>query len=382
MNLDQEDKKPLPSEKEPEKKKLTRKQKKALKKAEIQDKPPPVPTPAKKTVPPPSVETSKPKSAAQKPEVVDAKLDPSPVEEIPPPKYTTWEKISPPARRKKQITTMESGFREVLGLVHSMRNNQEVLLDAFQKLPEAVDSVKKLADHSAQQSDLLKAMNESMSTGAAGEFNKTLSSMDQTTQLLLERAQRSEERLYSMLRRAQRRIAFMTLMVLLLFLGAVAAGMLIFFPEKAQTFMGKFNKQEVEKTTVITPVIATETDEIIPPVAKELPVESEISPIDQPLNNQLPVEEVESEMPEVTLPEAAPLLEEVLEEAEVVKVEVPEVLSQEEPVKIEEQPAAPSGPVAEKTDGVLPKTEEIQETVIEDLPPVKGTEKPSAPKAE
>jgi hypothetical protein len=80
----------------------------------------------------------------------------------------------------------------VLGLVQSMRTNQEVLFESFKKLPEAVDSVKKLADHSATQSDLLKAMNEQIGSGSSLKFNETLASMDKTTQQLLERAQRND----------------------------------------------------------------------------------------------------------------------------------------------------------------------------------------------
>lgn len=259
MNLDNKENIPANKPKAAKEKKLSRKEKKALKNAKADT---PVETPKPKTNPAPNPVAKKPE---RKTEEVEAKLDLSPVHPVPPPKYTAWEKISPPARRKKQINNMESGFREVLGLVQSMRNNQEVLLDAFKKLPEAVDSVKKLADHSAQQSDLLKAMNEQMGSGAAGEFNKTLSSMDQTTQLLLERAQRSEEKLYSMLRRAQRRIAFMTLLVLMLFVGAVAAVVYVAFPEKAQPVLNKLGlgeKPVIENT--VTP-IPTPEEAVLPP---------------------------------------------------------------------------------------------------------------------
>ena len=251
MNLDHKENTSSNERKTADTRKLSRKEKKALKNAKASN---PVETPKPKTTPAPNAVA---KPTERKSEEVEAKLDLTPVHPIPTPQYTAWEKISPPARRKKQINNMESGFREVLGLVQSMRNNQEVLLDAFKKLPEAVESVKKLADHSAQQSDLLKAMNEQMGSGAAGEFNKTLSSMDQTTQLLLERAQRSEEKLYSMLRRAQRRIAFMTLLVLMLFVGAVAAVVYVAFPDKAQpilTKLGFAEKVVIENT--VTPIPA------------------------------------------------------------------------------------------------------------------------------
>jgi len=253
MNLNEDEKRSAtPPEENGKKKKLSRKEKKALKKAEKQDKTakkekPSAAAEAKKT----ASKTGKPveasharPGAAQKPnapgpEEAEAHLEPAPVHTVPPPKYTLWEKISPPARRKRQIANMETASREVLGLVQAMRVNQEQLLESFRKLPEAVDSVKKLADHSAQQSELLKVMNEHMvgPEKSAGKFTDTLASMDRTTQLLLERAQRSEERLYGMIRRAQRRIAFMTILVLLLFFGAVIGGLFVMFPEESNSFL-------------------------------------------------------------------------------------------------------------------------------------------------
>ncbi|MEX2608018.1 MAG: hypothetical protein WD708_11795, partial [Kiritimatiellia bacterium] len=227
MNLDSKPSE-TPSKKETAKavpKKLSRKEKKAVKKEAAAPHPP-----APNAAPAKEVKSAKPPPAAS--EEVEARLEPAQPQPIPPPKYTLWEKISPPARRKRQMANMESGFREVLGLVQAMRTNQEVLFESFKKLPEAVDSVKKLADHSATQSDLLKAMNEQIGSGSSLKFNETLASMDKTTQQLLERAQRSEERLYGMLRQAQRRIAFMTLLVLLLFVGAAAAVYRIAFSDR------------------------------------------------------------------------------------------------------------------------------------------------------
>jgi hypothetical protein len=237
MNLDETDQE---AESSASTKKLSRKEKKALKRAEKlaakHAKAAGEPAPSPETTADAHSATP-PASSEDHDAEVDAELEPAPVPNIPPPHYSAWEKISPPARRKKQLATMESGYREVLALVHSMRENQEVLMHSFQKLPEAVDSVKKLADHSAQQSDLLTAMNEQLQAGSPAKFNDTLTSMDKTTQLLLERAQRSEERLYSMLRRAQRRIAFMTLLVLLLFLGTAGAILFLAFPNETRGWL-------------------------------------------------------------------------------------------------------------------------------------------------
>lgn len=303
MNLDQQEKSAAKDQKSSGKKKLSRKEKKALKQAQAAA-PAENSVKAKAPAPAPAAAKSAPSAHPAKPvkarEEVEAKLDLSPVQPVPPPQYTLWEKISPPARRKKQITNMESGFREVLGLVHSMRQNQEQLLDAFKKLPEAVDSVKKLADHSAQQSDLLKAMNEQMGLGSAGEFNKTLSSMDQTTQLLLERAQRSEEKLYSMLRRAQRRIAFMTLLVVMLFVGAVAAVFYVAFPEKAQPLLDKLGFGSNPTVATVAPIPAPVTKAPLSEPAPAVPDEPVVEPGPEP---EIVIDKAtEADTPEPPLP--------------------------------------------------------------------------------
>ena len=262
MNLDESEK---DTESTEAPKKLSRKEKKAKKRAEKA-----AAKVAKQE--PASIVASDAATSTSEPQEVDAELEPAPVPEIPPTTYSAWEKISPPAKRKKQLATMESGYKEVLALVHSMRENQEVLLQSFQKLPEAVDSVKKLADHSAQQSDLLTAMNEQLQSGSAGKFNETLTSMDKTTQLLLERAQRSEERLYSMLRRAQRRIAFMTLLVLLLFLGTGGAILFLAFPDQTHAWL----EERGWKTSEEPPV-----EDVLPEQTKSTDIsESETEPLE------------------------------------------------------------------------------------------------------
>jgi len=333
MNLDNEEKpKSTPEAKAPEKKKLTRKEKKALKKAEE------LASVKAVTAPTPNL-MSKDETAEDAAEEVEAKLDPSPVEEIPAPHYTAWEKISPPARRKKQITNMESGFREVLALVHSMRNNQEVLLESFKKLPEAVDSVKKLADHSAQQSDLLKAMNEQMGTGSAGDFNKTLTSMDQTTQLLLERAQRSEERLYGMLKGAQRRITFMTLLVLMLFIGALAAVTFIVFPEKTNDLLN--GKASIPKEQVVDPQPEASQEAIAKPTEEDregsIPMEEQTLP--KPLEPEVPNEEEPQILEEVA--------EVVVTHVSATATEIVETIVTEEP-QAEEAISLPKNEVGEE----------------------------------
>ncbi|MEX2381989.1 MAG: hypothetical protein WD490_06370 [Opitutales bacterium] len=274
MNLDAKNSDPS-SKKETAKadrKKLSRKEKKAAKKEAVPPHPPApnaAPEPKAKPTPPPPVTS----------EEVEARLEPAQPKPIPPPKYTLWEKISPPARRKRQLANMESGFREVLGLVQAMRSNQEVLLESFKKLPEAVDSVKKLADHSATQSDILKAMNDQLGSGSSVKFNETLASMDKTTQQLLERAQRSEERLYGMLRQAQRRIAFMTLLVLLLFVGAAAAVYRIAFSDSPLPWAQPENGAQTESSEPVPvsdePVLPEEPVEEARPYQEPLPAETE-----------------------------------------------------------------------------------------------------------
>lgn len=282
-------------------KKLSRKEKKALKKdhkrARDEEK-----AAAKR-------ETAEQEEAVEVPEETEVELEPAPVPEIPPPQYTTWEKISPPARRKRQIANMDEGFRQILGLVQSMRENQEVLMESYKKLPEAVDSVKKLADHSAQQSELLQNMNHQMGAeGSTGKFTETLASMDKTTQTLLERAQRSEERLYGMLRRAQRRIALMTLLVLLLFFGAVAGVLLIAFPEETKAwFSGGEAPPAVETPTAQPEPTATSVPTPEPAVSPEEPTSpgpAASTPAPVVLDTVVAPSPVDTELP-VALPEDA-----------------------------------------------------------------------------
>jgi hypothetical protein len=238
-----------------------------------------------------------------------------------------------------------------------MRENQDILIESYKKLPEAVESVKKLADHSAQQSELLKAMHQQMGdSGSTGQFTKTLASMDQTTQLLLERAQRSEERLYSMLRRAQRRIALMTLLVLLLFVGAVAGVLLIAFPEETRAWLSgeeQFSEpsatvtgSEVTPTAVPTPDLSDTVPEVTLPAEVE---ETILEPL--PAAEELLPEEtqeaaesegsLESALSEEDVPSATA---EALPEEEAMEEEVPDI---PEPEEATDTPAAePEDPEA------------------------------------
>jgi hypothetical protein len=269
-----------------------------------------------------------------------------------------WEKISPPARRKRQIANMEDGFRQVLGLVQSMRENQEVLMESYRKLPEAVESVKKLADHSAQQSELLQAMNQHMGAdGSTGKFTETLASMDKTTQLLLERAQRSEERLYGMLRRAQRRIALMTLLVLLLFVGAVTGVLLIAFPDQTRSW---FSREEAPVATETpTPVPAASPTPGTAPSPAPVELESVIAP--PPEDSNLPV----------PLPEKAEVL-----------AEAPEVPAGEEPVPVPVPTATPA-PLPTATPAPAPTatptaTPEADPESVDQAPAMDGDPEPVA----
>jgi len=317
---------------QPEKKR-SRKEKKKMKKEQKSETSSESSTPSGGAPAPDKKEKAESASITDSLEEVEASLEPVQPKPVPPPKYTLWEKISPAARRKRQLATMESGYREVLGLVQAMRANQDQLLESFKKLPEAVDSVKRLADHSATQSEILKSMNETI--GGGGKFNETLASMDRTTQQLLERAQRSEERLYGMLRRAQRRIAFMTLLVLLLFIGAMAAVVAVINPEGSQNWLqnsGLFATAPAEAEEVIAPESetgpATEAEaEAIPEIPDE--VLEEVQEID-------PAEAVPDEPdgePEAL--EESPAEEPAIEEEE--DAVDPEQAEEEEPVEQEDQ---------------------------------------------
>jgi len=184
-------------------------------------------------------------------------LDPVPVRPVDPPDYSIWEKMSPPARRKKQIANMESGSREVLALVRSIRENmdhqvlaQKALLKSLEHLPEAVDSVKQLSEYTGQHAEMLTLMHEQMESGlenhrnmneSVNRFNETLVSMDKTTQLLLERAQRSEQQLHKMLRRSQRRLLAMMLLMILMFGGGLFVLVYVAFPEHSEAWLTERN---------------------------------------------------------------------------------------------------------------------------------------------
>ncbi len=266
------------------------------------------------------------------------------------------------------MANMESGFREVLGLVQSMRTNQEILFESFQKLPEAVDSVKKLADHSATQSELLKAMNEQIGSGSSLKFNETLSSMDKTTRQLLERAQRSEERLYGMLRHAQRRIAFMTLLVLLLFVGAAFAIYRIAFSDAPLPWAQPSLETPIESVDELP-----EATEPAAPVVPQEPVMTE-RPYDDPLPiaEETTEDETETESEETT----AAYIEEdlLLKEDEVDPLVEPEEESLEiadptpEELGITDVPEEAVGeePVGEETVGEEPVGEDPVEGGVED----------------
>jgi hypothetical protein len=179
-------------------------------------------------------------------------LNPSPVQPVEPPKYNLWEKVSPSARRKKQITTMESGSREVLSLVRSLRENmdQQVLAQKslLKHVPEAAESVRKLAEYTGRHTELLQLMHGQLESSqentrnlseTVSRFNDTMVSMDKTTQLLLERAQRSEERLYKMLRRSQRRLALLMILILLLIGGGFFGIHYALYPEKTESWLSE-----------------------------------------------------------------------------------------------------------------------------------------------
>lgn len=226
----------------------------------VPEEPNPAPIPPAKTGPAPksAPHTSPTPAAADREEVEvtleDAALDlnPSPVLPVAPPQYTLWEKVSPSARRKKQITTMESGSREVLSLVRSLRENmdQQVLAQKslLKHVPEAAESVRKLAEYTGQNSELLRMMHEQLESSqentrnmseTVSRFNDTMVSMDKTTQLLLERAQRSEERLYKILRRSQRRLALLMLLILLLIGGGFFGIHYALYPEKTESWLNE-----------------------------------------------------------------------------------------------------------------------------------------------
>lgn len=253
---------------------------------------------AKPKAKPPPVEP-KPGAEAVEAEVMDAEgLSSDTVTSVPPPKYTFWEKVMPPAKRGKQISTMEEGSREVLSLVRSLRENmdrqastQKHLMETLTILPEAVDSVKQLADYTGQHAEMLKLMQESHSHmgETVNRFNDTLVSMDKTTQLILERAQRSETQLSKMLRRSQRRLALMLIMMVLMFFGAAFAVVYSLNPDRTEAWLTDRNllvsRSAPEPESPAPPVSAPEQPDPTPPsvvAAEDTEVMSLETPEDSP----------------------------------------------------------------------------------------------------
>ena len=151
--------------------------------------------------------------------------------------YTFWERLNPVARRKKQMNNMHEGYQEILSLVRTMRDNldhqivaQKQLVTYMQALPEAVEGMRSLSQSAGEHTEMLKIMqgqldsslehNRSMG-GSVDRFNSTLVSMDQTTKQLVSQSRESEQELRRMLGRAQRRMAFLTFVLLLMLISAV-----------------------------------------------------------------------------------------------------------------------------------------------------------------
>jgi hypothetical protein len=272
------------------------------------------PKPDKKEVKPEQKPVAPPAPAEPKAEEVEATLEetsldlnPSPVQPVEPPKYNLWEKMSPSARRKKQITTMESGSREVLSLVRSLRENmdQQVLAQKslLKHVPEAAESVRKLAEYTGRHTELLELMHNQLEAGqenarnmseTVSRFNDTMVSMDKTTQLLLERAQRSEERLYKMLRRSQRRLALLMLLIMLLVGGGFFGLHYALYPERTETWLTDRGILTAPQTLVV-PVQVPESEQEAPVEPELPPPPAEPAPIPEP---ELSEEPEEPEAPE------------------------------------------------------------------------------------
>lgn len=288
-------------------------------------------------------------------------IAPGDVHAVPPPSYNLWEKMSPSARRKKQIATMEMGSREVLALVRSIRENMEQqlsaqrsLIDSLQHLPEAVAGIQTLTE---QHSEMLEMMNQQMgnSHNSTNRFNDTLLSMDQTTQLLLERAQRSEQQLFGMLRRSQRRLFVLMLLTLLLFFGGTVALLNAMFPEQVQQYfpLGGGTAAAEAPVTEQEPEAEPQPAVMVPPEAEDafLPEELPVPPE--------AVGEMLEEIPEAVevLPDKAPEVDAVPEVEPVEESEVPEADAMEVPVL--EAEAAPE--VEEALDEAAVEADAVEE---------------------
>lgn len=142
-----------------------------------------------------------------------------------------WTWMIPGARRAYQIRNLQAGTAEVMHLVRSIHDSleqqveaQRQLVASLSSLPDAVEGLKNIGKATEAQREMMTELHRQMNAnaGTMERFNDTLISMDGTTKSLAQHAKTSENALFDMLHRAQRRMTVLTLL-LVLTIGSVAA---------------------------------------------------------------------------------------------------------------------------------------------------------------
>ena len=135
-------------------------------------------------------------------------------------------------RRRGPYPSAQAGFVELMGVMHSIKNNLELqsnaqsrLLEALEHFPEAVDSLKHLGKVGENQEQMLglvrKQVEDSAEHGrqvvdSINRFDHTLNRMDETSRStaqtmvgVAERSRESEDVLRRMLERSERRLTYL-----------------------------------------------------------------------------------------------------------------------------------------------------------------------------
>ena len=155
------------------------------------------------------------------------RIPPSPPSDAPP--WWTW--MVPGARRAYQMRNLQAGTSEVMQLVRSIHQSldqqietQRLLISSMSALPEAVEGLRHVGKATEAQRELLGVLQRQMDANASSmtRFNDTLVSMDGTTKRIAERATSSETALFDLLRRAQRRMTLLTVLLVLTIAGVAA----------------------------------------------------------------------------------------------------------------------------------------------------------------
>jgi hypothetical protein len=232
-------------------------------------------------------------------------------------------------RREQQLTTLQEGFSELVGLTRSIREHmdqqtatQRTLVEMMQHLPDAVEGLKNVGKATEQQTEtlgLLKSQLESnirhdqQMVDSMTSFNRTLALMNETSKgtaqtvgAMADRTKDSEEMLRNILERSERRLVWMVVMLMIGTLTVLGVGLYIGFstreahePVPVMEPAQKFDQGKTIAGLGEEVVVAEPDSEVM----TEPPLDTEESPVVE----ETSVEETPVVLEEdVTTPEADP----------------------------------------------------------------------------